>query len=185
MGIVKHSQNSQKSKFVMSLQYLKKKVRDEVDFQHADKHQSFLQVDFNTLGIKVSYKVVLSLLMGMIKHSQSTQSNKFAVSLQYLKKKLGMEFIFSMQRNITKFLQVGITVFDGSDQTCPKYLKYEVGKWVQPFRLWNSKICYIYLKNKFMKLAYFSHADTNLGKLNVNLLIIRQVAQKQARPFRS
>ena len=76
----------------MSLQYLKKEVRDEVDFLHADKHQSFLQVDFNTLGIKVSYKVILSLLMGMIKYSQSTQSNKFAISLQYLKKELGMEF---------------------------------------------------------------------------------------------
>ena len=36
----------------MSLQYLKKEVRDEVDFLHVDKHQSFLQVDFNTLGIK-------------------------------------------------------------------------------------------------------------------------------------
>ena len=50
----------------MSLQYLKKEVSDEVDFLHADKHQSFLQVDFNTLGIKDFYKVILSLLMGMI-----------------------------------------------------------------------------------------------------------------------
>ena len=82
----------------MSLQYDEKEVRDEVDFLHVDKHQNFLQVDFNTLGIKVSYKVILSLLLGMIKHSQSTQSNKFAISLQYLKKKLGMEFIFCMQR---------------------------------------------------------------------------------------
>ena len=82
----------------MSLQYDKKEVRDEVDFLHADKHQNFHQVDFNTLGIKVSYKVILSLLLGMIKHSQSTQSNKVAISLQYLKKKLGMEFIFCMQR---------------------------------------------------------------------------------------
>ena len=48
MGMVKHSQSSQNSKFVVSLQYLKKEVRDEVDFLHADKHQSFLQVDFNT-----------------------------------------------------------------------------------------------------------------------------------------
>ena len=54
MGMVKHSENFQKSKFVMSLQYLKKEVRGEVDFLLADKHQSFLQVDFNTLGIKVS-----------------------------------------------------------------------------------------------------------------------------------
>ena len=52
------------------------------------QHQSFLQVDFNTFGIKVSYKVVLSLLIGMIKHSQSTQSNNFAISLQYLKKEV-------------------------------------------------------------------------------------------------
>ena len=29
----------------MSLQYLKNEVRDEVDFFHTDKHQSFLQGD--------------------------------------------------------------------------------------------------------------------------------------------
>ena len=73
----------------MSLQDLKKEVRDEVDFLHADKHlKSFLQVDFNTFGIKVSYKMILSLLMDMIKHSHSTQSKKFAMSLQYLKKEV-------------------------------------------------------------------------------------------------
>ena len=52
--MVKHSQNSQNFKFAMSLQYLQKQVRDEVDFLHADKHQIFLQVYFNTFGIKVS-----------------------------------------------------------------------------------------------------------------------------------
>ena len=40
---------------------------DEIDFLHADKYYSFLQVDFNTLGIKVSYKVMLSLLMETLK----------------------------------------------------------------------------------------------------------------------
>ena len=64
-----------------------------------DKHQSFLQIDFNTLGIKDAHKVLLSFLLSMIKHSQSTQSNTFAISLQYLKKKLGREFIFCMQMN--------------------------------------------------------------------------------------
>ena len=34
----------------MSLQYLQKEVIDEVDFLHADNHQSFLQDDFNTLS---------------------------------------------------------------------------------------------------------------------------------------
>ena len=56
MGMVKHTQSFQNGKFAMSLQYLKKKdIRNEVDFLYADKHQSFLQVDFNTLGIKASY----------------------------------------------------------------------------------------------------------------------------------
>ena len=91
-GIVKHSQSFQNSKFAMFLQYIKKEVRGEVDFFLADKHQSFLQVDFNTLGINVSYKLIPSLLLGLIKHSQSTQSN----NLQYLsnisKKKLGVHF---------------------------------------------------------------------------------------------
>ena len=40
---------------------------DEIDFLHADKYCSFLQADFNTLGIKVSYKVMLSLLMETLK----------------------------------------------------------------------------------------------------------------------
>ena len=86
MGMVKHSQSSQNSKFAMFLQYLKEEVRDELDFLHANKHQSFLQVDFSTLVIKVSYKVILLLLMSIINHSESTQSNKFVMFLQYLKK---------------------------------------------------------------------------------------------------
>ena len=38
---------------------------------------------------------ILSLLIGMIKHSQITQSNKFAISLQYLKKEVmdGVHFL--------------------------------------------------------------------------------------------
>ena len=40
------------------------------------------------INIKVSYKVILLLLMGTIKHPQSTQSIKFAIA------HLGMDFIF-------------------------------------------------------------------------------------------
>ena len=104
MGMVKYPQSFQSSKFAMSLQYLKKEVRDEVDSLHADKHQSFLQVDFNTLEVKVVYKVILSLLMDMIKHFQGTRCNKFVISfaiyMSKKKKKLGIEFIFCMQINI-------------------------------------------------------------------------------------
>ena len=59
MEMVRHFQSFQNSKFIMSVQYLKKEVRNEVDFLHADKNRSGLQVDFNTLGTKVGYKVIL------------------------------------------------------------------------------------------------------------------------------
>ena len=94
-GIVSHSQSSQNSKFAISLQYPKKEVRNEVEFLDADKNESFPQVDFNTLDIKVFYKVIVSLLMDMVKHFHSTQ----VTSLQYLdsisKKKLGMSSFFA------------------------------------------------------------------------------------------
>ena len=59
MEMVKHFHSYQNNKFIMSVQYLKKVVSDEVDFLHADKHQSCLQVDFNTLGTIFGYKVIL------------------------------------------------------------------------------------------------------------------------------
>ena len=83
MEMVKHSQSSEYSKFAMSLQYPKREVREEVDFLHTD--QNFPQVNFTSLSIKVFYKVILSLLMDMIKHYQSTQSNRLSIALQYLK----------------------------------------------------------------------------------------------------
>ena len=54
----------------------------------ADKHQNFLPVDFNALIIKVSLMIILPLLIDMIRHSQITQSHKFAISLQWLEKEV-------------------------------------------------------------------------------------------------
>ena len=34
-----------KNKFAVSLQYLKKEMSDEIDFSHAVKHESLLQID--------------------------------------------------------------------------------------------------------------------------------------------
>ena len=68
LGMVKHSQSSQNSKFAMSLQYLKKEVKDEVGCLHADKHQ---KCSTSWAGIKISGKVILSLFMGMIEYFQS------------------------------------------------------------------------------------------------------------------
>ena len=43
--MARHAQIFQNNKFAISLQYLKKELSDEVDFLHADKHESMLQVD--------------------------------------------------------------------------------------------------------------------------------------------
>ena len=40
----KRSQNSKNGKFAMSLQYLKKVIKDEVNFLDVDNHQSFVQI---------------------------------------------------------------------------------------------------------------------------------------------
>ena len=76
-----NAQNIQNNMFAISLQYLKKEVSDEVDFLHAEKHESLLQID-------------IMILMGMFKHSQSSQNSKFAMSLQYLKKEVRDEVNF-------------------------------------------------------------------------------------------
>ena len=99
MEMVKDSQSSQNSKFATSLQYLKKKKKlDDADFCMQINIKVFYKL-ISTLRA-FSCKELASLLMDMTKHSQSTKSNKFAISLQYLKKKLGMEFIFYKQINI-------------------------------------------------------------------------------------
>ena len=78
-------------------------------FLYADKHQSFLQID-------------TVILMGMVKHSQISQNNKFAVSLQCLRKEVRDEVDFYMQINIS-FLQGDTIVLDGCDQAFPSYSK--------------------------------------------------------------
>ena len=44
MDMIKYSQNTQINKFAISLQYLKKEVREGVYFLHVDKHQSFYEL---------------------------------------------------------------------------------------------------------------------------------------------
>ena len=75
MGMIKHSQSTQSSKFAISLPYHKKEVENIVHFLHADKHQSF-------------YKLALSFLMKIAKHVQSSQNRKLAIFVQYVKKQV-------------------------------------------------------------------------------------------------
>ena len=81
---------------------------------HADKRQS--------LGIKVSYKDIISSLVGMIKQSQSSQNSKLAISLQYLKKeardvehqsfyKLALLFLMIVPRHVQSTQNRKLVIF--------------------------------------------------------------------------
>ena len=64
----------------------------------ADKHQRFLQIDTITLGVA--------------RHAQSTQNNKFTISLQYLKKNVSDEADLLHAYKHERFLQIDIMIFD-------------------------------------------------------------------------
>ena len=61
MGMIKHFQSTQSNKFALSLNYLKKEVRDGVIF--------CLQIN-----MKVSYKVILTFWVCLARPSQSTHN---------------------------------------------------------------------------------------------------------------
>ena len=50
MAKVHNARSTQNNNFVISLQYLKKEGRDEIDIWHRDKHQSFLQAGTTKFG---------------------------------------------------------------------------------------------------------------------------------------
>ena len=51
LWVPRHAQSTQNNKFTLSLQYLNKNMKDEVDFLPADIWQRFLQIDTNILSV--------------------------------------------------------------------------------------------------------------------------------------
>ena len=68
-------------------------MSNAVNFLHVDKHESLLQVD-------------TMILMEMVKYSQSFQSSKFVMSLQYFQKEFRDEVEFLHEDKHQSFLQV-------------------------------------------------------------------------------
>ena len=77
---------------------------------HDHKHQSFLQGD-------------TIVLVTIARHAKSTQNNKLAISLQYLKKEKRDEVRFLHADKHQTFLQIGTINIGGHGQSCPKYPK--------------------------------------------------------------
>ena len=57
------------------------------------------------------------------RHAQITQNNKFAISLQYLKKEVSGEVDFSYADKHESFLKIDAMIFDGYDEAFPELPK--------------------------------------------------------------
>ena len=97
--MARHAQITENDKFAISFQYIKKDLSNEVDFLHADMHETLLQIES-------------MILIGMVKHSQSSQNSKFAMSLQYLKKEVKDEVDFLHTDKHQCFLKVYFNILD-------------------------------------------------------------------------
>ena len=68
------------------------------------------------------YNLILSILVNMAILSQSTQNNKFAKSLHYLKKEVRDTVGFCRDK-FQSIQKVGTVISDGCSQACLKYSK--------------------------------------------------------------
>ena len=62
----------------------------------------------------------------MARHAQITQSNKFSISLKYLKKEVIDEVDFLHADKDENYLQIDTMIFDGDGHAFPKFPKLQV-----------------------------------------------------------
>ena len=91
IGMIKHSQSSQNRKSVYLYKISKKKKSQGWSFLHADTHPSWIQY----FGHESFLQGITIINDGHEQDSLGTQSNKFAISLQYLQKEVrdGVQFL--------------------------------------------------------------------------------------------
>ena len=75
------------------------------------------------INAKVFYKMIVSLWMYVASHAQSTQNNKFAIPLQYLKEIVKDEVDFLLADKHQRFLQIDTIILGVCGQACPNYPK--------------------------------------------------------------
>ena len=73
------------------------------------------------INIKGFFKFILSFWVCVAR--QITQTNRFAISLQYLKKEMSVEVAFLHADKHERYLQIDTVIFDGDDQAFLKFPK--------------------------------------------------------------
>ena len=153
-----------------------KKARDEVDFFDADKYQSFLTVDFNTLGIKFFYNVI-----GMILKTGRAWWWEWWSILKVLKV-TSLQFLYNISK---KKLWIEFSIFDVDYQFLMKVARHVQS--TQKGSLLNfGNILEKSIVNVFVFYCHAKHSDTLLGFSHVcYYLFLGGCVPKLEWPFRS
>ena len=153
-----------------------KKARDEVDFFDADKYQSFLTVDFNTLGIKFFYNVI-----GMILKTGRAWWWEWWSILKVLKV-TSLQFLYNISK---KKLWMEFSIFDVGYRFLMKVARNVQS--IQKGSLLNfGNILEKSIVNVFVFYCHAKHSDTLLGFSHVcYYLFLGGCVPKLEWPFRS
>ena len=81
------------------------------------------EIDFLLVDTKVLYKLMVSLWLCLARQAQSTQNNKFAISLQYLMENVWDKVYFLFADKHQRFLQIETIILGVCGQACPNYPK--------------------------------------------------------------
>ena len=93
--MIKHSQSAQINKFKISLQYLKKVVKDGIRFLHADNTLKQFVGKLGLKGSKLPQVHIIAFDRSGLSFPQYQKNRKLVIFLQYLKKKsVATAFVF-------------------------------------------------------------------------------------------
>ena len=117
--VTRHNQNTQNKKFTC-LCNISRKAWGE---GKGGGRRGVKLVFWLQINAKVFYKMIVSLWAYIARYARSTQSNKFAISLQYCQKCIGDEADFLPADEHKSFLQDDSITLGVYSQVCPKYPK--------------------------------------------------------------
>ena len=110
------------------------------------------------INVKVFYKMIVSFWVWVNRHVQSTQDNKFAIPLQYVKEDVRDKVDFLHVDKRQKFLQINSFILGACSQACPNYSKTSL-----------LFLCNILRKRWVMKLNFLNADKHESLKINIKI----------------
>ena len=103
--------------------YSKEEVCISLHYLQKSRGYDMKLIFCSQVSTKVFYKLIVSLWVCVAMHAQSTQNNKFTISLQYLKENMKEEVDFLPADKRQRFFQIGTVILGVYGPACPNYLK--------------------------------------------------------------